>query len=148
MYKYDYVVLLRTLSVSLTLRRHSSSASSISNTVGSTVVEKKEEQLRKEIEELQRQQFKITKKLPDPLGLRRGGFSGAGLRNFAANGSRQLGFVRPGDRNEEDQQPAKRRLSSAVVKVGEQEISEDVEVAKDVEKKEFNWRGSYLDWHS
>ncbi|KAJ7968109.1 pinin [Quillaja saponaria] len=113
--------------------------------MGSTVVEKTEEQLRKEIEELQRQQFKITKRLRDPLGLRRGGFSGAGPRNFAANGARQRGFVRPGDRNEaEDQPPAKRRLSSAVVKVGEQEIAEDTEAAKDVEKKDST--GEAVTW--
>ncbi|XP_015893005.1 uncharacterized protein LOC107427169 [Ziziphus jujuba] len=94
---------------------------------------KTEEELRKEIDELQRQQREITERLRDPRGLRRGRLSGAGPRNFAANGARQRSFSRYGDRvDAEDQPPAKRRLSSAVVKVEDGEITEDAEEAKDV----------------
>eukprot|EP00257_Ricinus_communis_P027275 XP_025014689.1 pinin [Ricinus communis] len=85
-----------------------------------TAIEKTEEELQREIDELHRQQRQITERLRDPRGLRRGGggFAGSGPRNFAANGARQRGFVRPADRNDaEDQPPAKRRLLSAVVKV-------------------------------
>lgn len=85
----------------------------------------------------------ITERLRDPRGIRRGGAPGAGPRNFAVNGGRQRGFVRPvnfsfsafivfcltcfviglcslfqAERNDaNDLPPAKRRLSSAVVKV-------------------------------
>ncbi|XP_017642890.1 uncharacterized protein LOC108483810 [Gossypium arboreum] len=99
--------------------------------MGSTAVEKTAEELQREIDELHRQQREITERLRDPRGLRRGGPSGIGPRNFAANGSRQRGFLRPADRIDgEDQPPAKRRLSSAVVKVEDGEIVDD-EVAKD-----------------
>ncbi|CAK9318078.1 unnamed protein product [Citrullus colocynthis] len=103
-------------------------------------VEKTEDDLRKEIDELQRQQREITERLRDPRGLRRGGFSGPGPRNFAANGPRR-GFVRPGERNDaEDQPPAKRRLSSAVVKMEEDgEINEEAEgkdAMKDTSREE------------
>ncbi|XP_057803886.1 uncharacterized protein LOC131019369 [Salvia miltiorrhiza] len=107
--------------------------------MASTVVaEKTEEELRKEIDELRRQQREITERLRDPRGIRRGGLSGAGPRNFAVNGSRQRGFVRPAERNDaDDQPPAKRRLSSAVVKVEDGEITEGgPEAATDVEEKE------------
>ncbi|KAK8475010.1 hypothetical protein V6N13_117169 [Hibiscus sabdariffa] len=99
--------------------------------MGSTAVEKTAEELQREIDELHRQQREITERLRDPRGLRRGGLSGIGPRNFAAIGSRQRGFLRPAERNDvEDQPPAKRRLSSAVVKVEDGEIVDD-EVAKD-----------------
>ncbi|XP_051147374.1 uncharacterized protein LOC127262633 [Andrographis paniculata] len=106
--------------------------------MGSTVVaEKTEEELRKEIDELHRQQREITQRLRDPRGIRRGGLAGAGPRNFAVNGGRQRGFVRPAERNDaEDQPPAKRRLSSAVVKIEDGEIAEGSEVVNDVEKKD------------
>ena len=39
--------------------------------------------------------YQITERLRDPRGLRRGGLAGSGPRNFAANGGRQRGFVRP-----------------------------------------------------
>ncbi|KAI6678662.1 hypothetical protein NL676_039458 [Syzygium grande] len=105
--------------------------------MGSTAAEKTEEELRKEIDELHRQQREITERLRDPRGLRRGGFPGAGPRNVAANGARQRGFVRPADRTEnEDQPPAKRRLLSAVVKVEDGEIIEDAEAAKDVKMRD------------
>lgn len=96
-------------------------------------MEKTEDELRKEIDELQRQQREITERLRDPRGIRRGGLAGAGPRNLAANGVRQRGFVRPSDRNEsEDQPPAKRRLSSAVVKVEDGELLEDADAGQEV----------------
>ncbi|KAL8061079.1 hypothetical protein ABFX02_02G065000 [Erythranthe guttata] len=107
--------------------------------MGSTVAaEKTEFELRREIDELHRQQREITERLRDPRGIRRGGVTAAGPRNFAANGGRQRGFVRPAERDEgEDQPPTKRRLSSAVVKVEEGEIIEEgSEAAVDVEKKD------------
>ncbi|KAF3968583.1 hypothetical protein CMV_007547 [Castanea mollissima] len=107
--------------------------------MGSTAAaaEKSEEELRREIDELLRQQRQITERLRDPRGLRRGGFSGTGPRNLAANGPRQRGFLRPADRTDsDDQPPAKRRLSSAVVKLEDGEASEDVEVAEDVKSKD------------
>ncbi|GLT85961.1 hypothetical protein SLE2022_041260 [Rubroshorea leprosula] len=100
--------------------------------MGSTAVEKTAEELQREIDELHRQQREITERLRDPRGLRRGGLSGAGPRNFAANGARR-GFVRPLQADgTEDQPPAKKRLLSAVVKVEEGEIAEDAIVGKDV----------------
>ncbi|PKI46004.1 hypothetical protein CRG98_033644 [Punica granatum] len=100
--------------------------------MASTEVEKTEEELRKEIDELHRQQREITERLRDPRGLRRGTFSGAGPRNVAANGARPRGLIRPADRaDREDQPPSKRRLLSAVVKVEDGEITEDAETAKD-----------------
>ncbi|KAL3638149.1 hypothetical protein CASFOL_018019 [Castilleja foliolosa] len=107
--------------------------------MGSTVVaEKTEQELRKEIDELYRQQREITERLRDPRGIRRGGQSGAGPRNFAANGGRQRGFIRPAERNDaEDPPPAKKRLSSAVVKVEDGEIvDEGSEAAIDVQKND------------
>ncbi|XP_024960374.1 trichohyalin [Cynara cardunculus var. scolymus] len=95
--------------------------------MGTTQVEKTEQELRKEIEELHRQQWEITERLRDPRGIRRGGLTGSGPRNFSASGpARQRGFVRPAERNESEDQPApKRRLSSTVVKIEEGEIVED-----------------------
>ncbi|KAI3497474.1 hypothetical protein L1887_40105 [Cichorium endivia] len=95
--------------------------------MGTAQVEKTEQELRKEIEELHRQQWEITERLRDPRGIRRGGLTGSGPRNFAASGpARQRGFVRPADRNDSEDQPApKRRLSSTVVKIEEGEIIED-----------------------
>ncbi|KAH6777369.1 protein-protein interaction regulator family protein [Perilla frutescens var. frutescens] len=105
------------------------------------VAEKTEEELRKEIDELHRQQREITERLRDPRGIRRGGLSGAGPRNFSVNGARQRGFVRPAERNDaDDQPPAKRRLSSAVVKVDDGEIAEEgPEAATDVENKDLSF---------
>ncbi|XP_071727015.1 uncharacterized protein [Rutidosis leptorrhynchoides] len=94
--------------------------------MGTTQIEKTEQELRKEIEELHRQQWEITERLRDPRGIRRGGgVPGSGSRNSNSTGPRQRGFVRPADRNEEDQPPPKRRLSSTVVKLEEGEIVED-----------------------
>ncbi|KAI3755245.1 hypothetical protein L1987_55041 [Smallanthus sonchifolius] len=98
----------------------------ITVTMGTTQVEKTEQELRKEIEELHRQQREITERIRDPRGIRRGGVTGSGPRNFTATGpARQRGFVRPADRNDEDQPAPKRRLSSTVVKMEEGEIIED-----------------------
>uniref|UniRef100_A0A2P2L956 Pinin/SDK/MemA protein domain-containing protein n=1 Tax=Rhizophora mucronata TaxID=61149 RepID=A0A2P2L956_RHIMU len=106
-------------------------------------VEKTEEDLRREIDELLRQQRQINERLRDPRGLRRGGASAGGPRNFAANGGRHRGFVRPPDRNEaEDQPPAKRRLLSAVVKVEDGEIALDPGTGNDAKKKEVGDEGS------
>ncbi|KAJ4965196.1 hypothetical protein NE237_017045 [Protea cynaroides] len=99
-----------------------------------TAVEKTAEELRKEIEELHRQQWEITERLRDPRGLRRGALAANGPRNFA-NGGRQRGFVRQADRAEsDDQPPAKRRLSSAVVKVEDGEVIEDAEGTNDAKE--------------
>ncbi|MCD7449805.1 hypothetical protein HAX54_001542 [Datura stramonium] len=108
--------------------------------MASAVVEKTEEELRKELFELNRQQREISERLKDPRGLRRGGFSGGGggPRNFVANGGRQRGVVRPAERNDAEDQPApKRRISSAVVKIEEGEIADDVSGAPaDANKEE------------
>ncbi|KAJ8572570.1 hypothetical protein K7X08_009081 [Anisodus acutangulus] len=106
--------------------------------MASAVVEKTEEQLRKELFELNRQQREITERLKDPRGIRRGRFAGGGPRNFVANGGRQRGVVRPAERNDaEDQAAPKRRISSAVVKIEEGEIDEDVSGAPtDANKKD------------
>ncbi|KAK4742168.1 hypothetical protein SAY87_000169 [Trapa incisa] len=96
-------------------------------------VEKTEEELRKEIDELHRQQREITERLRDPRGLRRGSFPGAGPRNVATNGARSRGLAHPADRTDgDDQPPAKRRLLSAVVKVEDGEITEDTEMGRDL----------------
>ncbi|KAF8404195.1 hypothetical protein HHK36_009078 [Tetracentron sinense] len=111
--------------------------------MGSAAVEKTEEELRKEIEELHRQQWEITERLRDPRGLRRGGLAATGPRNFGPNGVRQRGFVRPADRVDSEDQPAhKSRLSSAVFKVEDGEVTEDADGAKDVEKKESAIEGT------
>ncbi|KAF8405776.1 hypothetical protein HHK36_007854 [Tetracentron sinense] len=113
--------------------------------MGSAAVEKTEEELRKEIEELHRQQWEITERLRDPRGIRRGSLAGTGTgpRNFGANGVRQRGFVRPADRVDSEDQPApKKRLSSAVFKVEDGEVSEDPEGAKNVENKELTIEGT------
>ncbi|XP_021759316.1 pinin-like [Chenopodium quinoa] len=85
--------------------------------------EKTEDELRKELEALQRQQREITERIRDPRGLRRGGFSGNAQRNNLPN---QRPFTRPGERfNSKDEPPPKRRLSSAVVKVEDGEVVEE-----------------------
>ncbi|KAK9698266.1 hypothetical protein RND81_08G092500 [Saponaria officinalis] len=93
--------------------------------MASATVEKTEDELRKELEALHRQQREITERIRDPRGLRRSAtFSGPGPgpRNFAPS----RGFPRPVDRtNSKDEPPPKRRLSSAVVKVEDGEIVED-----------------------
>ncbi|KAG2323857.1 hypothetical protein Bca4012_038121 [Brassica carinata] len=92
--------------------------------MGDTALEKTAEELRHEIDELRRQQREITERLRDPRGIRRGGLSGAGPRNQP-----RRGFIRPAERNDvEDEPPAKRRLSSAVVKETQVE-GEDVSKA-------------------
>uniref|UniRef100_A0A6N2M7R7 Pinin/SDK/MemA protein domain-containing protein n=1 Tax=Salix viminalis TaxID=40686 RepID=A0A6N2M7R7_SALVM len=115
----------------------------------SSAAEKSEEELQREIDELHRQQRQISERLRDPRGLRRGGFSAAASaapRNFASNGARNRGFVRPADRNDiEEQPPAKRRLLSAVVKVEEDgEIVEDPARAEDVKMQQLT-EGGHVD---
>ncbi|KAL5061787.1 hypothetical protein RYX36_023524 [Vicia faba] len=95
--------------------------------MGSTAAaEKTEQELRREIDELLRQQREITERLRDPRGLRKGALPAPVLCN---NAIRQRSFLRPGvDNNDsEDQPPAKRRLSSAIVKLEEGELVEDVD---------------------
>ncbi|GMH26819.1 hypothetical protein Nepgr_028662 [Nepenthes gracilis] len=105
--------------------------------MANAAVEKTEEELRKEIEELHRQQREITERIRDPRGLRRGGLSGNGPRNFGPNATRQRGFVRPADRNDSKDEPApKRRLSSAIVKVEDGEVIAEAEVVNEVKKDE------------
>lgn len=95
------------------------------STMTNLTADKTEEELRKELEALQRQQREITERIRDPRGLRRGGFSGNSPRNFVPNLPLQRGFIRPADRtNSKDEPPPKRRLSSAVVKVDDEEVAE------------------------
>ncbi|KAJ8767884.1 hypothetical protein K2173_020824 [Erythroxylum novogranatense] len=63
--------------------------------MGSTAVEKTEEELRQETNELLPQQRQISERLRSPPGFERGGLSDAGPRNFAANVARQTALVRP-----------------------------------------------------
>ncbi|KAI5661485.1 hypothetical protein M9H77_20808 [Catharanthus roseus] len=113
--------------------------------MATAAAEKTEEELRKEIDELHRQQREITERLRDPRGLRRGGVAASGPRNFAANGGRQRGFIRPADRIDSEDQPApKRRLSSAVVKLEDGEILEDAsEAEKGVKEKDSDVQGNH-----
>ncbi|KAF8086912.1 hypothetical protein N665_0609s0042 [Sinapis alba] len=94
--------------------------------MGDTALEKTAAELRHEINELRRQQREITERLRDPRGIRRGGPPGAAPRNQP-----RRGFLRPAERNDvEDEPPAKRRLSSAVVKESQVE-GEDVSKVDD-----------------
>ncbi|CAM6026986.1 unnamed protein product [Sphagnum balticum] len=96
------------------------------------------EDLRREIEELHRQQREITERLRDPRGLRKGGLPGGIAQNSGLNAplgrnASHQGFIRRGeDFNIEDQPPKKRRLLSAVVKV---EDEEDTVAEKEKEKE-------------
>ncbi|KAL8150730.1 hypothetical protein V2J09_020538 [Rumex salicifolius] len=96
--------------------------------MANATVEQTQEELRREIEELNRQRREITVRIRDPRGLRRGALAASGSpRNFGPGGvPRQRGLVRPADRTESHDEPApKRRLSSAVVKVEDGEIAEE-----------------------
>ncbi|KAL3687798.1 hypothetical protein R1sor_014107 [Riccia sorocarpa] len=91
------------------------------------IVEKSADELRREIEELNRQQRELTERLRDPRGLRkgtslgggaRGAGAGAGSQRPAGRGVIQRGAVRRADAiDPEEQPPTKKRLLSAVVKV-------------------------------
>ncbi|KAL6637080.1 hypothetical protein ACP70R_024652 [Stipagrostis hirtigluma subsp. patula] len=98
--------------------------------------EKTAEDIRRELQELQRQHREITERLRDPRGLRRGA-AGPGP---GPGGPRPLrGFARPAVESEE--QPAqKRRLLSAVVKVDGAEAKDDG--AKDTAETEGRAEGS------
>lgn len=99
-----------------------------------TTVEKTEEELRKELDALHRQQREITERIRDPRGIRRLGNNGT--RNFNPNHQPQRGFVRPADRvNSKDEPPPKRRLSSAVVKVDEGEGTKEAGPVNEVQKE-------------
>ncbi|XP_024401629.1 uncharacterized protein [Physcomitrium patens] len=84
------------------------------------------EDLRREIDELHRQQREINERLRDPKGLRRNALGGK-ARNIDADGSHQRknaprGVIRRGDGFDGyEQRPGKRRLLSAVVKVVQEE---------------------------
>ncbi|KAK3149619.1 hypothetical protein QOZ80_3AG0219910 [Eleusine coracana subsp. coracana] len=83
--------------------------------------EKTAEDIRRELQELQRQHREITERLRDPRGLRRGA-AGPGPGPV---GPRPLrGFARPAAESG-DQPPQKRRLLSAVVKVDGAEDKEE-----------------------
>ncbi|PIA41030.1 hypothetical protein AQUCO_02300067v1 [Aquilegia coerulea] len=120
-------------------------------TATATAAEKTAEELRHELQQLEQQRREITDRLRDPRGLRRGGGGGGfgsnngpSRNNFGVNGAtvrqqqHQRGFLRPADRNDsEDQPPPKRRLSSAVVKVRDGEVTEDVpDAEQEVKEKE------------
>ncbi|CAM6089634.1 unnamed protein product [Calypogeia fissa] len=106
---------------------------------------KSADELRREIEELNRQQREITERLRDPRGLRKAGAAGAGPRGAGVGlqrplgrGLGQRGIVRRGDAiNAEEQPPAKKRLLSAVVKVeGDDENGANEENAETDEQQE------------
>ncbi|ONM08217.1 Pinin/SDK/memA/ protein conserved region containing protein [Zea mays] len=85
--------------------------------------EKTAEDIRRELQELQRQHREITERLRDPRGLRRGA-PGPGPGPGAPRPLR--GFARPAVGPESgDQPPQKRRLLSAVVKVDGAENNEE-----------------------
>ncbi|XP_020257081.1 pinin-like isoform X1 [Asparagus officinalis] len=93
-------------------------------------VEKTAEELRKEIDELNRQRWEITKRLRDPRGLRRPAPS------VGPTGPRKRGaVVGPAV---EDQPAPKRRLSSAVVKLEDGEIKEDASGPKDSKEEHIS----------
>ncbi|XP_057521673.1 uncharacterized protein LOC130801799 [Amaranthus tricolor] len=98
-------------------------------------LEKTQEELRKELEALQRQQRELTERIRDPRGLRRGGFSSNNPRNFNPPLQRERAFTRPiVDRNNsKDEPPPKRRLCSAVVKVDDSVMVEGDNLGSEVQ---------------
>ncbi|KAF0913173.1 hypothetical protein E2562_020298 [Oryza meyeriana var. granulata] len=93
--------------------------------------EKTAEELRRELQELQRQHREISERLRDPRGLRRGAPAAAG-----PGGPRPLrGFPRPAVDSTEQPAP-KRRILSAVVKVEDTEAKEDVNNDAEAEGRE------------
>ncbi|PKU85558.1 hypothetical protein MA16_Dca003298 [Dendrobium catenatum] len=100
--------------------------------MASVAVEKTAEELRKEIAELQRQQWEITERLRNPRGIRRAS-AGAGTGvgpGTGAGGPRLRGVIRTAPEMEE-QPVSKRRLSSAVVKVDGEENKDGGAEAED-----------------
>eukprot|EP00250_Pteridium_aquilinum_P011909 c20384_g1_i1 orf=273-1553(-) len=99
--------------------------------------EKSAEELQREIDELYRRKREITERLRDPRGLRKGMTFGANMRNAVPGGGRPLGFQRgvmrkPDDPMLEDQPPAKKRISSTVVKVNDEKPDKvDVETPEE-----------------
>uniref|UniRef100_A0A0E0KHX3 Pinin/SDK/MemA protein domain-containing protein n=1 Tax=Oryza punctata TaxID=4537 RepID=A0A0E0KHX3_ORYPU len=93
--------------------------------------EKTAEEIRRELQELQRQHREISERLRDPRGLRRGAPAAAG-----PGGPRPLrGFPRPA-LDLADQSAPKRRILSAVVKVEDTEAKEDVKKDAEAEGQE------------
>uniref|UniRef100_A0A0D9ZC47 Pinin/SDK/MemA protein domain-containing protein n=1 Tax=Oryza glumipatula TaxID=40148 RepID=A0A0D9ZC47_9ORYZ len=93
--------------------------------------EKTAEEIRRELQELQRQHREISERLRDPRGLRRGAPAAAG-----PGGPRPLrGFPRPAV-DLVDQSAPKRRILSAVVKVEDTEAKEDVKKEAEAERPE------------
>ncbi|KAF2940860.1 uncharacterized protein [Oryza sativa Japonica Group] len=93
--------------------------------------EKTAEEIRRELQELQRQHREISERLRDPRGLRRGAPAAAG-----PGGPRPLrGFPRPAV-DLVDQSAPKRRILSAVVKVEDTEAKEDVKKEAEAEGPE------------
>ncbi|XP_039828089.1 pinin-like [Panicum virgatum] len=98
--------------------------------------EKTAEDIRRELQELQRQHREITERLRDPRGLRRGA-AGPGPGPGPGVPRPLRGFVRPAPGAESGDQPAqKRRLLSAVVKVDGAETNEEGEKAAEAEGRE------------
>ncbi|KAH0455803.1 hypothetical protein IEQ34_015835 [Dendrobium chrysotoxum] len=98
--------------------------------MASVAVEKTAEELRKEIAELQRQQWEITERLRNPRGIRRAGAGAGAGPGTGAGGPRLRGVIRPAPELEE-QPVSKRRLSSAVVKVDGEENKDGGAEAED-----------------
>ncbi|KAL5210689.1 hypothetical protein ABZP36_006312 [Zizania latifolia] len=93
--------------------------------------EKTAEELRRELQELQRQHREITERLRDPRGIRRGASAAAG-----PGGPRSLrGFQRP-TVDLGDQPAPKRRILSTVVKVDDTETKEHVTKDPETERQE------------
>eukprot|EP00249_Psilotum_nudum_P019002 c27058_g1_i2 orf=358-1629(-) len=93
--------------------------------VEDVAVEKGVDELRREIEELNRQQREITERLRDPRGLRRGNAIGVNARpaiRSMGRGVVQRGAVRQADDFNSEEQPfTKKRLLSTVVKVEDEQ---------------------------
>ncbi|OAY62802.1 Pinin [Ananas comosus] len=99
--------------------------------MASSVVEKTVEELRKEIQELHRQQREISERLRDPRGLRRSGVASGSPRPIGG-GPRTRSLIRPAVAAESEYQPPpKRRLLSTVVKTDGEEDKVDDSGTKD-----------------
>ena len=103
-----------------------------------SATQKSAEELQREIDELFRRQREISARLKDPRGLRKSTSFGNNSQTAISGGTRQSGLqrgqVRRIQRDEialEDQPPAKKRISSAVVKV-----NDDPPEKADIDKSE------------
>ncbi|KAJ3697757.1 hypothetical protein LUZ61_001462 [Rhynchospora tenuis] len=96
--------------------------------------EKTADEIRKELQELQRQHREISERLRDPRGIRRGGAAAAGGPRQPGPGLRQRGHVRPV--SEPEEQPAqKRRLLSTLVKPDGAEVKLEEKITSDVKEE-------------